>query len=89
MQFFKQSTLKALELKERTVKKADRGVKKADSSVRKADMSLAEMVSDFERDILSKAVETCKGNRSKAAKMLRISRTTLIAKLKKYNLNAS
>lgn len=42
----------------------------------------------LERDTIIKALESCEYNKSKAAKMLGISRTLLYQKLKKYNLDS-
>jgi two-component system response regulator HydG len=41
---------------------------------------------DVERRAILRVMEKCRGNHSKAAKMLDISRTTLYAKLKKYGI---
>ncbi len=41
---------------------------------------------DVEKRTILKVLEKCRGNHSKAAKMLDISRTTLYAKLKKYGI---
>ena len=41
---------------------------------------------EVEKRTILKAMEKCRGNHSKAAKMLDISRTTLYAKLKKYGI---
>jgi len=41
---------------------------------------------DIERQTIIRAVEKCRGNHSKAAHLLDISRTTLYAKLKKYGI---
>jgi len=41
---------------------------------------------DVERQTIIRAVEKCRGNYSKAAQLLDISRTTLYAKLKKYGI---
>jgi len=41
---------------------------------------------DVERQTIIRAVDKCRGNHSKAAQMLDISRTTLYAKLKKYGI---
>ena len=39
----------------------------------------------LERDRISNALAKCEGNQSKAAKLLKIGRTNLIAKMKKYD----
>jgi two-component system response regulator HupR/HoxA len=49
-------------------------------------LSLNELMGRFEREILLKAMTESHNNQTKAAKNLKISRTSLIAKLKKYQL---
>ena len=46
----------------------------------------AQSLRDFEKDAVLKVLELCRGNVSKAAKMLEISRTTLYAKMKEYGI---
>jgi transcriptional regulator of acetoin/glycerol metabolism len=41
---------------------------------------------DVEQRTILTVIEKCRGNHSKAAQMLNISRTTLYAKLKKYGI---
>ncbi|MEO7096879.1 MAG: sigma 54-interacting transcriptional regulator, partial [Polyangiales bacterium] len=48
--------------------------------------SLKNAVDDFERQRILDALETCAGNQSRAAKMLGISRNTLILRLKTYGI---
>uniref|UniRef100_A0A7V4E3F8 Diguanylate cyclase n=1 Tax=candidate division WOR-3 bacterium TaxID=2052148 RepID=A0A7V4E3F8_UNCW3 len=48
--------------------------------------SLDELVENYEKNILIDALLNCDWNETKAAKMLGISRTSLIAKMKKYNI---
>jgi DNA-binding NtrC family response regulator len=43
-------------------------------------------LADAEKNTISKVLEKCQGNLSKAAKILEISRTTLYAKIKKHNI---
>jgi len=43
-------------------------------------------LTDVEKNAINKVIEECRGNYSRAAKILDISRTTLYAKLKKYGL---
>ena len=43
-------------------------------------------LTDVERNAISQVLNDCRGNFSKAAKILDISRTTLYAKIKKYGL---
>jgi len=46
-----------------------------------------EMVSNFEKELLLKALEKCGGVKNKAAKLLNLNRTTLVEKLKKLNIH--
>jgi len=50
--------------------------------------SLREQVEAFERSIVNRALDACGGNQSEAARRLRISRVTLIDKMKKYGLTS-
>ena len=43
-----------------------------------------QLVSQFEQDLIHRVLESTNGNKSKAAQMLRIKRTTLIEKLKRF-----
>jgi len=44
------------------------------------------LVYEFERDLLSKALNQCGGIKIKAAKLLRLNRTTLVEKLKRFGM---
>lgn len=46
--------------------------------------ALPDEVEMLERDRISDALAKCEGNQTKAAKLLKIGRTNLIAKMKKY-----
>jgi len=48
---------------------------------------LNEELSKLERGCIENALEAVEGNQTKAAGMLSIGRTALIAKMKKYNIN--
>jgi two-component system, NtrC family, response regulator HydG len=48
--------------------------------------SSVQSLKDFEKDAVLKMLEECRGNVSKAAKLLDISRTTLYAKMKEYGI---
>lgn len=48
--------------------------------------SLAEAVSDYERELLCEALQTAQGNRNQAARLLKISERLLSYKIKKHNI---
>ena len=50
---------------------------------------LNEELSKLERGCIENALEAVEGNQTKAADMLSIGRTCLIAKMKKYEINQS
>ena len=43
-------------------------------------------VGDYEKEMMLKALEETKGNKAKAAELLKISRAAFMAKLKKYKI---
>jgi DNA-binding NtrC family response regulator len=51
-----------------------------------ADLSFANAVADVERQRILEALEQCQGNQTRAARMLGVSRTTLLARLDQYGL---
>ena len=51
----------------------------------KFEKALPDEVEMLERDRISDALATAQGNQTRAAKLLKIGRTNLIAKMKKYN----
>ena len=56
---------------------------------RQRGQSLKGMLSDIEQDLIQRALKESDGNVSRCAKLLRMQRTTLIERIKKYNLNMS
>ena len=48
--------------------------------------SLRSVLGDIERDLIKKALDDCGGNVSKSAKLLKIQRTTLIERIKKFEI---
>ena len=52
-----------------------------------SDFSLTSYMGDIERTLVQKALEKASGNRSKAAELLGINRTTLIEKLKRFGIS--
>ena len=46
-------------------------------------LDLPRYLADIERDLIQRSLERTKGNRNKAAELLRIKRTTLVEKLKR------
>lgn len=51
-------------------------------------VSFNEMVEDFEKDLLLKALEKTGGVKNRAAKLLDLNRTTLVEKLKRYSIGS-
>lgn len=51
--------------------------------------SLKEMLGDVEQDLISKALGETAGNVSRCAKLLKMQRTTLIERIKKYDLQTT
>ena len=49
-----------------------------------ADLDFKALVNRYERDLILRTLELTNGNKNKAAKMLRLKRTTLIEKLKRF-----
>lgn len=56
---------------------------------RQRGQSLKGMLSEIEQDLIQRALQESDGNVSRCAKLLRMQRTTLIERIKKYNLNMS
>ncbi|MDZ4164578.1 MAG: sigma-54 dependent transcriptional regulator [Smithellaceae bacterium] len=54
-----------------------------------AGCNLNELVSNFEKELIRKALRLSGGVKSQAAKMLMLNRTTLVEKLKRFNLTTS
>jgi DNA-binding NtrC family response regulator len=52
----------------------------------KAGSAASQSLRDYEKEAVLKVIEMCRGNVSKAARMLDISRTTLYAKMKEYGI---
>ena len=56
----------------------------APSLLREQTHDFKQLVSQFEQDLIHRVLESTNGNKSKAAEVLRIKRTTLIEKLKRF-----
>lgn len=52
-----------------------------------SDYNLTKELEDLEKDRIRQALDNAKGNQTKAAEILKIGRTCLIAKMKKFNLS--
>ena len=50
-------------------------------------LNFNEMVSQFEKDLLLQALRKSSGVKNRAAKLLNLNRTTLVEKLKRFNLS--
>ena len=55
---------------------------------RRQGQSLKGMLNDIEQQMIEKALQETDGNVSRCAKLLRMQRTTLIERIKKYNLKS-
>jgi len=51
--------------------------------------SLKGMLSEIEQDLIARALEESGGNVSRCAKLLKMQRTTLIERIKKYELRVA
>jgi transcriptional regulator with PAS, ATPase and Fis domain len=51
------------------------------------DYNLTKELEDLEKDRIRQALDNAEGNQTKAAEILKIGRTCLIAKMKKFNLS--
>tara|TARA_Y100001933_G_C18906551_1_gene524830 strand:- start:851 stop:1081 length:231 start_codon:yes stop_codon:yes gene_type:complete len=51
--------------------------------------NLPEEVSELEINSITNALDACEGNQTKAAKLLGLGRTNLIAKIKKYKISVA
>ena len=49
------------------------------------DLDFKALVNRYERDLILRTLELTNGNKNKAAQMLRLKRTTLIEKLKRFD----
>jgi len=50
-------------------------------------LNLNKTISQFERDLLQKALKKSGGVKNRAAKLLNLNRTTFVEKLKRYNIS--
>ncbi|MEK9989871.1 MAG: helix-turn-helix domain-containing protein [Halieaceae bacterium] len=66
----------------------DRGITAAEAptEINLAEASLKERVSDFERQLIEKALADANGNISEAARLLGVKRTTLIEKMGRLSI---
>ena len=55
--------------------------------ISKDGISLNTAVSEFEKTLITQSLEKCNGVKNKAAKLLQLNRTTLVEKIKRYQLN--
>ena len=49
-------------------------------------VDLSQEVSELEQQEIERALRACDDNQTKAAKLLKLNRTTLLAKMKKYDI---
>jgi DNA-binding NtrC family response regulator len=69
------------------VRESSRLIQPAQEVVIEKEMNLHEAVQDYEKRIILEALQKSNWVKSKAAKLLNINRTTLVAKIKKQNLD--
>jgi DNA-binding NtrC family response regulator len=67
---------------------ADTHAVKGELSMLENDMNLADAVKAYETRMISHALEKSDGVKAKAARMLKIKRTTLVEKIKKHNISS-
>ncbi|MEA1946549.1 MAG: sigma-54 dependent transcriptional regulator [Thermodesulfobacteriota bacterium] len=69
------------------IQEKSRFVQFSDKVIMEQDLNFHEAVKDYEKKIILEALEKSKWIKSKAAKLLNINRTTLVAKIKKQNID--
>jgi DNA-binding NtrC family response regulator len=69
------------------IQEKSRSVQSSDQVIMEQDLNFHEAVKDYEKKIILEALEKSNWIKSKAAKLLNINRTTLVAKIKKQNID--
>jgi DNA-binding NtrC family response regulator len=69
------------------IQEKSRSVQSSDEVIMEQDLNFHEAVKDYEKKIILEALEKSNWIKSKAAKLLNINRTTLVAKIKKQNID--
>ncbi len=69
------------------IQEKSRSVQSSDEVIMEQDLNFHEAVKDYEKKIILEALEKSNWVKSKAAKLLNINRTTLVAKIKKQNID--
>lgn len=69
------------------IQEKSRSVQSSDQVIMEQDLNFHEAVKDYEKKIILEALEKSNWVKSKAAKLLNINRTTLVAKIKKQNID--
>ena len=70
-----------------TIQEKSRSVQSPDRVIMEQELNFHEAVKDYEKKIILEALEKSNWVKSKAAKLLNINRTTLVAKIKKQNID--
>jgi DNA-binding NtrC family response regulator len=70
-----------------SIQEISKSVQPDDEVIREKDLNLHEAVKGYEKRIILEALEKSNWIKSKAAKLLNINRTTLVAKIKKQNID--
>ncbi len=69
------------------IQEKSRSAQSSDEVIMEQDIDFHDAVKDYEKKIILEALERSNWIKSKAAKLLNINRTTLVAKIKKQNIN--
>jgi DNA-binding NtrC family response regulator len=69
------------------IQEKNQSVQSSDEVIMEQDLNFHEAVKDYEKKIILEALEKSNWVKSKAAKLLNINRTTLVAKIKKQNID--
>jgi len=69
------------------IQEKSQSVQSSDEVIMEQDLNFHEAVKDYEKKIILEALEKSNWVKSKAAKLLNINRTTLVAKIKKQNID--
>jgi DNA-binding NtrC family response regulator len=69
------------------IQKNSRSIQPGEEDILEEGLTLHDAVKDYEKRLILEALEKSNWVKTKAAKLLNINRTTLVEKIKKYNLD--